>query len=133
LLNPVESNIMKTDTTTTETQIETPATVEAPKASKVKAPKAKAPKAPASEVKAKPTVRITGKMGSLAISGQGTIAELAPLLTEKTGKTWENPTATAYVNGLVAMGGAVAIGARPNPDQKRGRTAKVYDFSAKIG
>ena len=128
---------MKENTTTaTETQIET--TITAPEATVVKAPKAKAkakakPATEASEVKSKPTVKVTGKNGALVINGQGTIAELAPLLTEKTGKTWENPTATAFVNGLVSMGGAKAIGARPNPDQKRGRTAKVYNFSAKIG
>lgn len=129
---------MKENTTTaTETQIET--TITAPEATVTKAPKASKPKAKAkpaaeaSEVKIKPTVKVTGKNGALVINGQGTIAELAPLLTEKTGKTWENPTATAFVNGLVSMGGAKAIGARPNPDQKRGRTAKVYNFSAKIG
>lgn len=125
---------MKENTTTaTETQIET--TITAPEATVVKAPKAKAkakPATEASEVKSKPTVKVTGKNGALVINGQGTIAELAPLLTEKTGKTWENPTATAFVNGLVSMGGAKAIGARSNPDQKRGRTAKVYNFSAKI-
>lgn len=85
------------------------------------------------EVKATPTVKITGKEGAFSINGQGTIAELAPLLTEKSGKTWENPTATALVNGLVLMGGAVAIGTRPHPEAKRGRTAKVYNFNAKIG
>jgi hypothetical protein len=110
-----------------------PAAAKAPKATKP-APKKAAKKSPvAVEVKANPTVKITGKEGSLSINGQGTIAELAPLLTEKSGKTWENPTATALVNGLVLMGGAVAIGTRPHPEAKRGRTAKVYNFSAKIG
>lgn len=126
---------MKNQTTEVAT-IETPAAPTAPAVAVAK-PKAKSPAAPkATEgetvLKDKPTVKVTGKNGSLKITGQGTIAELAVHLTEKTERVWENPTATAFVNGLVAMGGASAIGARPNPDNKRGRTAKVYQFGASI-
>ena len=125
---------MKNQTTEVAT-IETPAAPTAPAVAVAKPKKSPAaPKATEGEtvLKDKPTVKVTGKNGSLKITGQGTIAELAVHLTEKTERVWENPTATAFVNGLVAMGGASAIGARPNPDNKRGRTAKVYQFGASI-
>jgi hypothetical protein len=128
---------MKNQTTEVASIETTVATVAAPAAApavKAKAKRPAASKATEGEIvlKSTPTVKVSGKNGSLKITGQGTIAELAVHLSEKTERVWENPTATAFVNGLVAMGGASAIGARPNPDNKRGRTAKVYNFGASI-
>ena len=131
---------MKNATENTATVEATPATAPAVKVSAKPAP-AKASKGktakpttkaskPAAKAKA---VRITGKIGAIRITGEGTIADLSEKLSAVDSRNWENPTTTALVNGLVVMGGAKKIGNRPNPDKKRGRTAAIYAFDAKIG
>lgn len=116
-------------TTETTTTIETTtAPVEAPKA---KAPAKKAPAAKSAKAKAPAKVKVTGKVGALQISGTGTIAELSEVLSAKAEKTWENPTTTALVNGLVLMGMARKVGNMPS-EGKKGRTASIYEFTATV-
>lgn len=135
---------MKTTENTTETPASAPASAPAtetapvakPKRVRKAAPAAKAEKTetPAETGPKGPKLRITGKNGALRIHGLGTIKDFAAALREKDDRPWENPTATAFVNGLVAMGGAKVTGfSAPNPDGKKGRTSKIYNFDAKIG
>lgn len=137
---------MEKNTTTENAALKPPAN-EVLSTSKGKAKATATPKKKATPTKAKakveekaptapkgPKVRVTGKNGSLRIHGFGTIKEFASALREKDSRPWENPTATAFVNGLVVMGGAKESGfSAPNPEGKKGRTSKIYAFDAKIG
>lgn len=92
--------------------------------------KAKASKAKAPAAKAKVTpLKVTGKVGALRITGNGTVKQLAAALREKDDRPWETPTATAAVNFMVLAGGATPTDQFEDRGGAKGRAARIYSFN----
>lgn len=128
-MNTIESNTIESTTATTAAipAVGNKDGMNVKVKAKAKAPKAKAP---AAKAKAKVTpLKVTGKVGALRITGNGTVKQLAAALREKDDRPWETPTATAAVNFMVLAGGATPTDQFEDRGGAKGRAARIYSFN----